>query len=130
MKKKRSSPKSEGFFWPKSRNLNGFSGQKQLLFPPKKISWGGKKQIGGQKRKSGGQCPPCPPAGDAPDFIYLILRCYRYSLGPLLCPVHLGCKTLFSNNSIIFFNLISIFFNPHNVKQSKNSAIRYLLFIF
>ena len=84
----RSSPKSEGFFWPKSQifrskagdlqkkkgltlakiaNSNVFSAQKHQL---KKIPRGGKKKIGGgggQKRKSGGHCPPCPPAGGAPD---------------------------------------------------------------
>ena len=79
----RFSPKCEGFFWPKSQvfrpkagdlhkkkkvfaqirrvflaemiNLNVFSAQKHQLLPPKKIQWGGKKKIGGQKRKSGGQ---------------------------------------------------------------------------
>ena len=87
-------PKSEGFYWPKSQifrpktgdlqkkkvfaeiqrlflaeitNFNVFSPKNINFFLPKKFrgrqekNWGG-----GQKRKSGGHCPPCPPAGDAP----------------------------------------------------------------
>ena len=57
-KKQRSSPKSEGFFWPKS--------QISTFFSPKNTNL--KKNRGRQKRKSGGIAPPAPPPppGDAP----------------------------------------------------------------
>ena len=88
-KKKRSLPKSEGFFWPKSQifrpkagdfqkkkvfaeilrlflakiaNSNVFSAQNHQL----------KKYCGEPRKKSGGHCPPAPPAGDAPDLILII----------------------------------------------------------
>ena len=91
LQKKRSLPKSKGFFWPKSqifrpkagdlqkkkkkgfcRTPKAFSGQnrkferffsaqKHQLLPPKNIPRGSKKKIGGEKRKSGGHCPPAPP---------------------------------------------------------------------
>ena len=64
--KKRSSPKSEGFFWPKSQILTFFSPKNTNFFLPKKYRGGGKKKIGVQERKSGGALPSLPPAGDAP----------------------------------------------------------------
>ena len=85
-KKKMSSPKSEGFFWPKSQifrpkpgdlqkkkkafavfrrlllaeiaNFNVFSAQKQQLLPPKKIPWGARKKSGGKNENRGGALPP------------------------------------------------------------------------
>ena len=66
-KKKKSSPKSKGFFWPKSQILTFFPPNNSNFFLPKKFRGGGKKKIGGaktkiggQKRKSGGHCPPAP----------------------------------------------------------------------
>ena len=48
-------------FLPDIANFNVFSAQKHQLLPPKKIPWGARKKSGGQKRKSGGHCPPAPP---------------------------------------------------------------------
>ena len=48
--------------------FNVFSGQKQQLFPPQKIPWGGQEINRGAKTKIGGAMPPCAPAGDAPDL--------------------------------------------------------------
>ena len=78
-KKKRSSPKSEGFFWPKSEiqnqviskkkkvfteirmlflaeitNSNVFSGQNQQLFHPQKIPCWAKNKSGGGKNENWG----------------------------------------------------------------------------
>ena len=66
-KKKRSSPKSEGFFWPKLQNLTFFPPNNTNFFLPKKFRGGARKNRGGggQKRKSEGHCPP---DGDAPDL--------------------------------------------------------------
>ena len=55
-KKKKSSPKSEGFFWPKSQIWTFFPPNNSNFFLPKKFR-------GGARKKSGGHCPP---AGDAP----------------------------------------------------------------
>ena len=55
-KKKRSSPKSDGFFWTQSQFQTFFPAKNSNFFLPKKYRRG-------QKRKSGGQRPP---AGDAP----------------------------------------------------------------
>ena len=86
--KRRSSPKSEGFFWPKSQifrpkagdlqkkkkekifaeirglflaeieNFNVFSAQKHQLFPPKKIPWGGQEKNRGGARTKIGGALP------------------------------------------------------------------------
>ena len=45
-------------------NFNVFSAPKHQLLPPKKTPWGARKKSGGQKQKSRGHCPLCPPAGD------------------------------------------------------------------
>ena len=66
LRKKMVFAETEGFFWPKSQILTFFSPKNTQLLPPKKIPWGARKKLGGQKRKSGGHCHPCPPAGDAP----------------------------------------------------------------
>ena len=67
---KRSSPKFEGFFWPKSQILTFFPPQNTNFFLPKKYRGGQEKNRGGgggggAKTKIGGHCPPCPPFGDA-----------------------------------------------------------------
>ena len=53
-KKKRSSPKSEGFFWPKSQILTFFPPQNTQLLPPQKIPWEGqeKNRGGGGKNEN------------------------------------------------------------------------------
>ena len=85
-KKKRSSPKSEGFFWPKSQILTLFPPKNTNFFLPKKYRGRARKNSGGQTENLGG-IAPLPPAGDAPDwcpsicFIFDVdalhtLRCY------------------------------------------------------
>ena len=64
-KKKRSSPKSENFFWPKSR-IQTFFPAKTCNFFPSKNTVGWQEINRGAKMKIGGALPPCPPAGDAP----------------------------------------------------------------
>ena len=59
-KKKRSSPKSEGFFWPKSQILTFFPPQNTNFF--QKNTVGGKKKIEGAKTKIGGRSPLPPLA--------------------------------------------------------------------
>ena len=94
----RSSPKSEGFFWPKSQIFFPKTGdlekkkvfaeirvffwpklQVLTFFPPKNINFflpkkfrgGARKKAGGARRKIGGALPP-PPASDAPDHTHSI----------------------------------------------------------
>ena len=64
--KKKSSPKSEGIFWPKSQILTFFPPKNNNFFLPKKFCGGQEKSRRGAKTKIGGALPPCPPAGDAP----------------------------------------------------------------
>ena len=47
-------------------NLSVFSGQKQQLFRPKKIPWGGQEINRVGKNENRGAMPPCSPAGEAP----------------------------------------------------------------
>ena len=90
--KKRSSPKSGGFFWPKSQifrpkaviskkkvfaeirvfflaeiaNFNVFSAQNTNFLLPKKYRGGARKKNRGGKNENRGGIASCPPAGDAP----------------------------------------------------------------
>ena len=65
-KKKKVFAEIRRLFLAELTNFNGFSGQKQQLFPPKKKYCGGQEtNRGGAKRKIGGAMPPCP-LGDAP----------------------------------------------------------------
>ena len=56
-KKKRSSPKSEGFLWPKSQILTFFPPKNTNFFLPKKCR-GGQEKNRGTKTKIGGALPP------------------------------------------------------------------------
>ena len=60
---KRSSPKFEGFFWPKSQILTFFPPKNTNFFLPKKYHGGQEKKSGGgeAKTKIGGAFPPAPP---------------------------------------------------------------------
>ena len=60
-KKKRSSPKSEGFFWPKSQILTFFPPKNSNFFLPKITVGGQKKNWGGKNENRGGIAPPAPP---------------------------------------------------------------------
>ena len=64
--KKRSSPKSEGFFWPKSQILTFFPPKNTNFFLPKKYRGGSRKKSGGgggggAKTKIEGALPSLPP---------------------------------------------------------------------
>ena len=54
-KKKRSSLKSEGFFWPKSQILTFFPPKNSNFFLPKKYRGGARKKSGGKKENRGGK---------------------------------------------------------------------------
>ena len=58
--KKRSSPKSEGFFWPKSQILTYFPPNNSNFFLPKKFRGGGKKKNRGDKNENRGGIAPLP----------------------------------------------------------------------
>ena len=60
-KKIRSSPKSEGFFWPKSQILTFFPPNNSNFFLPKNSVGGQEKNWGGKNENRGGIAPPAPP---------------------------------------------------------------------
>ena len=66
--KKRSSPKSEGFFWPKLQILTFFPPNNSNFFLPKNSVGGQEKNRGDKNENRGGIAPP-PPAGDAPVWV-------------------------------------------------------------
>ena len=57
-KKKKAFAKIRRLFLAEIASFNVFSAEKHQLLPPKKIPWGGKKKIGGEKTKIGGALPP------------------------------------------------------------------------
>ena len=63
LQKKRSSPKSEGFFWPKSQILTFFPAKNTNYFLPKNTVGGQEKNGGGggKNENRGGIVPPAPP---------------------------------------------------------------------
>ena len=54
----RFSPKSEGFFWPKSQILTFFSPKNTNFLLPKKYRGGQEKNRGGKNENQGGIAPP------------------------------------------------------------------------
>ena len=60
IKKKSSSPKSEGFFWPKLQVLTFFRPKNINFFIPKNTVGKARNKLGGQKRKLGGIAPSAP----------------------------------------------------------------------
>ena len=64
-KKKRSSPKSEGFFMPKSQIQTFFPAKNSNFFLPKKYRGGKEINQGGINKNRGGNAP-LPPTGNAP----------------------------------------------------------------